>query len=94
MTRIEPQYKLILRRKGEHMALTEVFMTADELAEMTPEEFVNQIRHECMKPGRGMHNHPLVLGLEAGTVTIPQLQLFTEQFYLHISKMLPWIGAI
>ena len=43
------------------MALTEVFMTADELAEMTPEEFVNQIRHECMKPGRGMHNHPLVL---------------------------------
>ena len=28
----------------------------------------------------------LVLGLEAGTVTIPQLQLFTEQFYLHISK--------
>ena len=62
MTRIEPQYKLILRRKGEHMALTEVFMTADELAEMTPEEFVNQIRHECMKPGRGMHNHPLVLG--------------------------------
>ena len=22
------------------------------------------------------------------------IQLFTEQFYLHISKMLPWIGAI
>ena len=58
MTSIEPQFKLILRCKGEHLALTEVFMTADELAEMTPEEFVNQIRHECMKPGRGMHNHP------------------------------------
>ena len=76
------------------MALTEVFMTADELSEMTPEEFVNQIRHECMKPGRGMYDHPLVQGLVAGTVTVPQLQLFTEQFYLHISKMLPWIGAI
>ena len=69
------------------MALTEIFRPADELAEMTPEEFVGIIREECMKPERGMHNHPFVQGLEQGTVTIPQLQIFTEQFYLHISKM-------
>tara|TARA_A100001388_G_scaffold277531_1_gene269258 strand:+ start:254 stop:1039 length:786 start_codon:yes stop_codon:yes gene_type:complete len=94
MTRTKLEYKVKETFKGIHMALTEAFMTADELAGMTPEEFVNQIRHECMKPGRGMHDHPLVLGIEAGTVTVPQLQIFTEQFYLHISKMLPWIGAI
>ena len=76
------------------MAITEVFKPADELGEMTPEEFVGLIRDECMKPGMGMYNHPFVQGLEDGSVTIPQLQIFTEQFYLHISKMLPWIGAI
>ena len=76
------------------MTMTETHVDKNELAEMTPEEFVGLIRTECMKPGRGMHNHPFVTGLEAGTITIPQLQLFTEQFYLHISKMLPWIGAI
>ena len=37
------------------MALTEIFRPADELAEMTPEEFVGIIREECMKPERGMH---------------------------------------
>ena len=84
MTRTKLEYKVKETFKGKHMALTEAFMTADELAGMTPEEFVNQIRHECMKPGRGMHDHPLVLGIEAGTVTVPQLQIFTEQFYLHI----------
>ena len=76
------------------MAITEVFRPADELGEMTPEEFVSLIREECMKPAMGMYNHPFVQGLEDGSVTIPQLQIFTEQFYLHISKMLPWIGAI
>ena len=72
MTRTKLEYKVKETFKGIHMALTEAFMTADELAGMTPEEFVNQIRHECMKPGRGRHDHPLVLGIEAGPVTVPQ----------------------
>ncbi len=76
------------------MTMTETHVDKNELAEMTPAEFVGLIRTECMKPGRGMHDHPLVNGLENGSITTPQLQLFTEQFYLHISKMLPWIGAI
>ena len=50
MTRTKLEYKVKETFKGIHMALTEAFMTADELAGMTPEEFVNQIRHECMKP--------------------------------------------
>ena len=65
-----------------------------ELGEMTPEEFVTLIRTECSRPGHGMQDHPIVRAMEAGTATIPELQLFTEQFYLHISRMLPWIGAI
>ena len=76
------------------MTMTETHVDKNELAEMTPAEFVGLIRTECMKPGRGMYDHPLVNGLENGSITTPQLQLFTEQFYLHISKMLPWIGAI
>ena len=77
-----------------HMAITDLSPGRQELAELTPAEFVGLIRAECAKPGHGMQDHPIVEAMEAGTVTIPQLRLFTEQFYLHISKMLPWIGAI
>jgi pyrroloquinoline-quinone synthase len=76
------------------MTVVDIAPAKDELAEMSPAEFVGLIRAECARPGRGMQDHPIVLGMEAGTVTIPQLQLFTEQFYLHVSRMLPWIGAI
>lgn len=76
------------------MTVTDLARTKDDLGAMTPEEFVATLRSECAKPGHGMQDHPIVHGMESGTVTIPQLQLFTEQFYLHISRMLPWIGAI
>ncbi len=66
----------------------------DTLASMSPAEFVNLIRDNCREPGRGMSDHPVVLAVENGTATLPQLQLFTEQFYLHIRNMLPWIGQI
>lgn len=66
----------------------------DDLAAMSPEEFVDLIRAELSKPGQGMLNHPVVLDMEAGTATRDQLKLWTEQFYLHISKMLPWIGLM
>ena len=68
--------------------------TKDELGAMSPEEFVGLIRHVCSQPGRGMTNHPFVTGLEAGTITKEQLQVWTEQFYLHIRNMLPSIGQI
>ena len=76
------------------MTITDIAPAKAELAEMSPEEFVTLLRAECSQPGHGMQDHPLVQAMEAGTATIPQLQLFTEQFYLHISRMLPWIGAI
>lgn len=74
------------------MALALLSPSKSELSEMTPEEFVTLIRSECSN--RGMRDHPIVEAIEAGTATIPQLLLFTEQFYLHVSRMLPWIGAI
>lgn len=76
------------------MTLTDLAPTRADLGAMSPEEFVAALRTECARPGHGMQDHPIVQAMEAGTVTIPQLQLFTEQFYLHISRMLPWIGAI
>lgn len=76
------------------MTVLQTSPSGQELAEMSPEEFVSQIRAECVGPGRGMQDHPIVYAMEDGSATIPQLQLFTEQFYLHISRMLPWIGAI
>ena len=76
------------------MTITDLAPAREELAEMTPEEFVGLIRAECSKPGRGMQDHPIVHAMEDGSATIPQLTLFTEQFYQHISRMLPWIGAI
>ena len=76
------------------MAIEMLHAVGADLEEMSPASFVELIRSECSKPGYGMKNHPIVEEMEAGTITIPQLQLFTEQFYLHISKMLPWIGAI
>lgn len=77
------------------MTMTESLApSADELAAMTPEQFVELIRSELSKPGQGMLNHPVVLEMEAGTATTAQLKLWTEQFYLHISKMLPWIGLM
>lgn len=69
-------------------------VSKQELGAMTPKQFVDLLRENCSKPGRGMVNHPIVTGLEKGTVTLPQLRLFTEQFYLHIRNMLPWIGEI
>ncbi|MGI9623943.1 MAG: TenA family transcriptional regulator [Acidimicrobiales bacterium] len=76
------------------MTILEAAPAKAELAEMSPAEFVELIRTECVRPGHGMQDHPIVLAMEDGSATIPQLQLFTEQFYLHISRMLPWIGAI
>jgi pyrroloquinoline-quinone synthase len=76
------------------MSIIEAELTKDDLASMSPEEFVDKIRDELKKPEAGMHDHPFVKALEAGTATIPQILLFCEQFYLHISRMLPWIGAI
>ncbi len=76
------------------MSLIDIAPPTDELAEMSPEDFVALLRDECAKPGHGMAEHPLVLAIEDGSATVPQLQRFTEQFYLHISRMLPWIGAI
>lgn len=76
------------------MAVIDLAPPKAELGEMTPAELVDLIRAECSRPGMGMYDHPIVNEMEAGTVTIPQLHLFTEQFYLHISRMLPWIGAI
>ena len=76
------------------MSIIEAELTKDDLASMSPEEFVERIRDELKKPEAGMHDHPFVRALEDGTATIPQILLFCEQFYLHISRMLPWIGAI
>lgn len=76
------------------MTLTDTSPTRADLAEMSPEEFVTTLRAACVQPGHGMADHPFVHGVEAGTITRPQLARFTEQFYLHISRMLPWIGAI
>lgn len=69
-------------------------LSAGELAGLTPAEFVAGLRAACCRPGRGMAGHPLVLAVEAGTATLPQLRLVTEQFYLHIRNMLPFIGQI
>jgi len=68
--------------------------SSDDLAAMSPEQFVELLRETLRQPGGGMHNHPLVLEMEAGTATKKQLALFGTQFYLHISKMLPWIGLM
>ncbi len=69
-------------------------LSQEELEALSPESFVGLLRERCCQPGRGMVDHPFLLGVEEGTVTLPQLQLFTEQFYLHIRNMLPWIGQI
>ncbi len=75
------------------MAATFAPTTAD-LAAMTPDEFVGLMRRELARPGNGMHDHPFLLDLESGRATLEQIAAWTEQFYLHISRMLPWIGAI
>lgn len=61
---------------------------------MTPTEFVGLLRRELSQPGCGMTDHPIVREIEAGTATQDQLILFCEQFYLHIVRMLPSIGAM
>lgn len=76
------------------MTLLETAPSLERLADMTPEEFVELLRSELKKPGGGMHDHPIVLEMEDGTLAVEQQVLFCEQFYLHISRMLPWIGAI
>lgn len=65
-----------------------------EFAAMDPAAFVDGLRKQLRQPGNGMHDHPFIRDVEAGTVTLPQLQFQTEQFYLHIRNMLPWIGEI
>jgi pyrroloquinoline-quinone synthase len=66
----------------------------DELQAMSPEEFVTKLRESMREEGLAMSDHPIVAGLEAGSVTLPQMRFWTEQFYLHIRNMLPWIGEI
>ena len=69
-------------------------LSQERLGALTPGEFVALLREQCSLPGRGMANHPVLAALEAGSVTLPQLRLFTEQWYLHNRNMLPWIGQI
>ena len=76
------------------MTLLETTPSTEQLADLTPEEFVGLLRSELLKPGSGMQDHPIVLEMEKGTLTTEQQLLLCEQFYLHISRMLPWIGAI
>jgi pyrroloquinoline-quinone synthase len=76
------------------MTMLMTIPSMDELAAMDPATFVNGLRAELRKPGNGMYDHPFVLDVEAGIVTRTQLQFFTEQFYLHIRNMLPWLGEI
>lgn len=68
--------------------------TIERLGDLTPEEFVGLLRSTCKEPGRGMSDHPLVRAVEAGQATLPQLRLVTEQFYLHVRNMLPWVGQM
>lgn len=68
--------------------------TTDDLTAMSPAQFVELIREQLRQPGGGMHNHPIIEAMEAGTATKEQLTHFGAQFYLHISKMLPWIGLM
>ena len=68
--------------------------TTDDLTAMSPAQFVELLREQLRQSGGGMHNHPIIEAMEAGTATKEQLALFGAQFYLHISKMLPWIGLM
>src|SRR5579859_1106855 len=72
----------------------QVELTPEQLERMSPEDFVNNLRQELQKPGRGMWNHPWVLAVENGTATLPQIRAVSEQFYLHIRNMLPSIGMM
>ncbi len=74
------------------MTMTIDYPTTDELGAMDPAAFVGALRDVLSRPGGGMGNHPVVQAIEDGSATIPQLQLWTEQFYLHIRNMLPSIG--
>jgi pyrroloquinoline-quinone synthase len=64
------------------------------LAGLSPEEFVYRLRAAIRDGGYAMSDLPIVADLEAGSVELPQLRRWTEQFYLHIRNMLPSIGAI
>lgn len=76
------------------MTGTDEQLSEAALGAMSPEEFVATLRDQCRRPGHGMIDHPVVLKIEDGSLSIPELQLFTEQFYLHIRNMLPWIGQM
>ncbi|MFZ4515127.1 MAG: TenA family transcriptional regulator [Acidimicrobiia bacterium] len=76
------------------MATTMRVPAQAEFAVMDPATFVHGLREQLRQPGNGMYDHPFVRDVEAGTVTLSQLQFQTEQFYLHIRNMLPWIGEI
>jgi len=68
------------------MSVATLAPSTDELAALTPEDFVGLLRAELTKPGCGMADHPIVAAMEDGSITVPQLVLFCEQFYLHISR--------
>lgn len=74
------------------MTMTLTTPSTEQLREMSPAEFVGALREVLRRPGGGMADHPAVLAIEAGTMTTSQMALWTEQFYLHIRNMLPWIG--
>jgi pyrroloquinoline-quinone synthase len=64
------------------------------LAAMSPAEYVKELRAICSKPGRGLTNHPFITAIESGTMTLPQLQFFAEQKYLHVRNMMPFFGQM
>ncbi len=74
------------------LAVEDRYYGPDELADLTPADFVALLRGLCALPGRGYLDHPLVRKIEAGTATLPQLRLFVEQFYLHTRNMMPAFG--
>ena len=75
--------------KGEVYGYTE-----EQLGAMSPAEFVGTLRSYISQPGRGMIDHPVVSAIENGTMMLPQMKLFVEQFYLHVRNMLPSIGEM
>lgn len=66
----------------------------ESLAAMAPRVFVKTLREICTRPGRGLTGHPFIAAIESGTMTMPQLQFFAEQKYLHVRNMMPFFGRM
>ena len=77
-----------------HQLIGERLYEADELGQMSPDAYVAKLRAVCGMPGRGYIDHPLVRGIEAGTISMPQLRFWAEQTYLHIRNMMPAFGTM